>query len=371
MWGRLAIAVALFGTGCWVTPSEISQQLGESGLDTDTGPVAETLEIVSISPTMASNGGGAEIEIVVTALGPDLEVLFGDRVAQVVGQAGSLLTVTMPRSSMEGAVDVTVRSGGQQAVAVEGIYLWPDGTDLMGAIGRFEYAHFHDRLGLNPEYTVSAQMGFVSPIDFEGFELWAPRLDQCSRNYSVDQSDWVMLDTGAGHLELESGSTAVAISGTADPSWFQTDLSEADYLSNARYDLRPFSGGEHWPAVEISGFLQTPPGEMRVTSPNLDSVTAGITRTVALKWQDAGTGDFIVVYIGRYEADVLKETVTCALRDDGEYLISGSFFSDWSLLGQAYFAMGRVKRSTAILPHNNSRSEVMGIRWSTGWVWQN
>ena len=130
-------------------------------------------------------------------------------------------------------------------------------------------------------------------------------------------------------------------------------------------------GADNWPSVQIDGLVETPPGDMTVTSPNLGSVTAYINRTVDLRWDDPDTGDFVLVYIGRYEADTLKEEISCALIDDGAHLISSNMFSGWNTLGQAYVALGRAKVSKATLPHNNSQSEVLGIRWSAGWVFQN
>ena len=368
---KLLIGCFLLVTGCWVTGPEVNQKIGGQDTDTDTDSGLDALEIVSVSPVMGSNGGGTVVEIETTPLAADLEVLFGDRVAQVLEVTGSRIKVTVPPSDAVGWTDISVRSGGIEAVDTEAFYLWEDGKGQIGALGVFQYVYEYDRVGINDEIEVSADFAFFEPTDFKGYQFWAQNLDQCIRNYSPDTSSLRTIDTGANQAVLQTGVKSVAINSTSTSNWYEAELAEADFVSNSQYDLRSMNGADNWPSAQVDGFVQTPPGEMIVTRPNLGSVTAAINRTVDLRWDNSDTGDFVLVYIGRYEGDALKEEVSCVLRDDGAYLISSSMFAGWSTLSQAYFAIGRAKVSNAMLPHNNSQSEVLGIRWSAGWVFQN
>ena len=163
MMNRFPLGFLLLVTGCWVTGPEVNQKIGgqDTDTDTDTDSGLEELEILSISPVMGSNGGGTVVEIQTTALADDLEIAFGDRIAQVLDVTGSRITVTAPPTDSVGWTDIAVRSGGLEAVQSEAFYLWNDGAGRTGALGLFQYVYEFDRLEFDPQTDVSAEFVFV------------------------------------------------------------------------------------------------------------------------------------------------------------------------------------------------------------------
>lgn len=368
--GRIAgILSFMCLSGCWVTPTELADKTGVVDTDTDTDTGLDGLSIVSLAPKMASNGGGDEVEIETTKLGADIEVLLGGRVAQILEVTGNRIRITVPKQETEAWVDVEVKSGGRSAVLEDSFYLWPDGTGLMGAIGVFEYWYEYDILSFEDQERVSSQINFVEPTSFRTREYWAPSLDQCVRDYSPDVGDVTLINTEATEVVLKSGVREVTILQSGASSFFEAELSKDDFIRNARYDLNAMAGASIWPSVDVQGFAETPAGDFTVYKPNFGATLPNISRTVELSWDASNPGDVILVYIGRYEGSTLKEVVTCSLRDDGDHIISSSLFSGWSTLSQAYVAMGRATTSTAILPHNGSQSDILGIHWASGLVW--
>lgn len=358
-------------SACWVTSADLAQKLaidsGDSDTDEDNG--LDSLDIRSISPKMASNGGGTEVEIETTQLAADVEVLFGDRTAQVLGTVGNRIVVSVPKQEASGWVDLEVRSGGASAVAEESFYLWPDGTGKVGALGIFERWYQHDLFGIEDEEWTNGLVQFVEPTSFRTYEYWSDALDTCARDYSPDVSGVRVFDSGASRLVLESGVEKVAMNRSSEGPWFEMDGQYDDFIADAVYTQEAMDGAENWPFDEVPRFVQTPGGALKVTSPDFTSSLPSINRTVTLEWETDNVGDYILVSLFRYSGQEVQEGITCVLRDDGFHIISGSMFTGWSTAGTAYVAIGRAKAGIGLLPHDGSRSDVLGIDWVSGFVW--
>ena len=367
----LPLFSVLLSPACWVTSSDLANKLAtDTDTDTDTdSETVDTLDIRSVSPKMASNGGGTEVEIETTQLAADVEVLFGDRTAQVLGTVGNRVIVAVPKQDASGWVDVEVRSGGVSAVSEASFYLWPDGTDKIGAIGIFERWYKHDLFGIEDEEWTNGLIQFVEPTTFRTYEYWSSALDTCARDYSADVSALRVLNSGANRLVLESGIEKVALNRSSDGPWFEMDGEYADFIADAVYTQEPMSGGENWPSEEVPRFVETPSGRLNVLSPNFAATLPSINRTVTLEWETDNVGDFVLVNIFRYSGQELQEGVSCVLRDDGFHIINGSLFTGWSTAGTAYVAIGRATAGSGLLPHDGSRSDVLGIDWASGFVW--
>jgi hypothetical protein len=365
-------AFLVFG-GCWITPTEVEEKLvGETGdTDTDTDTNSDDLEIISIEPYVASSGGGQEVVLEASTLASDVEILVAGRTSLITETVGARITFTVPPSTEEGWVPVELITGGQKATKEEGLYLWEDGTGLIGAVGVLERSQEIDPLDPGVLPTVSSTIYFVEPTAFETADFWAPGLGQCARDYTPTTSGLTRLSTGMDSLVLSSGSRSfgVAVLGS-DSTVFESDLGSSDYIANARYDLEGMAGSEVWPSGDILGFVQTPPGEMTVTDPSLASLAANVSRTMRLKWEDAGTGDFVVIELFRYNDSTVAETVTCVVPDTGAFTVNASNFSGWSTFSLMRVRLGRAKVSNATLPHNLARSDVLGIHWAQGWATQ-
>lgn len=367
------LACGLCLTGCWVTADEISQKQSDDS-DTDTGPVLEELEILSVAPQVGSNGGGTEVEIETTMLGAEREVELGGRIAPILDVTGNIITITVPRNlDLTGWADIVVRSGGREAIKEQAFHLWPDGTGKRGALGAFQYFTNYDELG-DTETGVVAQMGFVEPTEFHTYQFWAPGMDQCVRDYTVTSSAFVDIDTGASWLEVQSGTHTVSIPAQTGNLWFENvALGGDNFFPDASYDLKGMTSDyAEWPVESMPAFFQTP-AELEVSSPDLGSFSANISRSTELRWDTSGAGDFVLVRILRYQgltSPSLAEVVTCVLEDDGAYNMSSSVYGGWSTLSAADVAIGRAKTSKAVLSHNGSDSDILGVQWIRAWVSQ-
>ena len=330
--------------GCWITPTEIEGKLGTHTGDTDTDEGLGTLEIISIEPFIASNGGGQEVVLEASTLDSDVEILVGGRTSLITETVGARITFTVPPSSEEGWVPVELVTGGRSASKEEGLYLWEDGTGLVGAVGVLERLQEIDPLDPAVQPTVASTIYFVQPTEFETADFWAPQLGKCARDYTPDTSALTRLRTGMDTLVLSSGSRSFGVGVTAtDATVFESDLGSSDYISNARYDLEEMTGDMVWPTGDIGGFVQTPSGEMTVTEPLLDSLAATVSKTVSLKWQDAGAGDFVLIQLLRYDDSTLVDVVSCVVPDNGSFTVSSSNFSGWSTFSLMRVRVGESK----------------------------
>ncbi len=86
---------------------------------------------------------------------------------------------------------------------------------------------------------------------------------------------------------------------------------------------------------------------------------------IPLIWTGSG-GDYMLIEIYRYGTSSVEDVVTCVARDDGSFLVPGSAFTDWTILSQITFVVGRATTSDVVLPHNRGRSEVLGVAWVQG-----
>ena len=142
-------------------------------------------------------------------------------------------------------------------------------------------------------------------------------------------------------------------------------LSNADIPDNVYYDLEPINGGVT-PDMNVSIFAQA----SKQVVPNVPSFTSSspayISQNQYFTWTPTGA-DWIE--ISMIQLDSNNNTISqaiCVVEDTGSFTVDGSAHSTWTSGEIIYIIFSRAIESNALLPHNNSRSRVVGMYSAIG-----
>ena len=171
----------------------------------------------------------------------------------------------------------------------------------------------------------------------------------------------------AEEVQLSADTVSINLTYDVEEGWFSGVLNEEQFVRNASYQLEPIENSEPWPSYSVMDFLQTPSGELTITSPAMDGATVPDVRNdFDLKWSGANNGDYMVAVIHRESDDGSWEEVRCLLQDDGQHRLDHKVFQGWYRGGELRIRLGRVLKSSAMFEHDRSSSGVVGIYWVYG-----
>ena len=83
---------------------------------------------------------------------------------------------------------------------------------------------------------------------------------------------------------------------------------------------------------------------------------------------EGGEGDELLVMVRRSDANYNElETVGCVVTNDGGFTVPQSAWkAPWGEGEWLFIYVGAMAEGEAVLPHNNSESRVVGLRWVVG-----
>jgi hypothetical protein len=316
---------------------------------------------------------GHEVELRGGPFPTDSVILFGDDEATVLTYAPDRLTVRVPDLGLDDVVDITVASELAASPDALDFNYYEDATGRIGAIGIVEFgAH---RGGYWADTVIDdgwSQVIFTMPTDL-GWEhlAYAGGPDRCERDWALDEEIFGY-DPELATVELTNGGPPLPLEW--DPVAYGFVSGPLPTEPGAAYDLLPMAGNPDWPAFDVAGLSGTLPTAMDLVSPDIDQDTfASVPESFSLSWQGPYDGDLVLVWMTRQtwdgQAFQAQESVSCWLVDDGAFVVP-DLWDDWDESDDyVYFAIGRANRPRGvILPHNNGRSEVLGVYWAVGFL---
>lgn len=340
---------------------------GADGGATDTGqPIVIAVE--SLDPLYGLTSGGEPVVIRGGPFAADVEVRFGDERAEVRTWLADELRVLTPQADQEGWVDVTVTTSAGEGTLAHGYRYFRDGSGMTGMIGRVERVEQVGALAALGE-TGAAQVAFLTPkAGASYFDTVADDWDSCRRNWSPDLG-WVLVDPGAASLTLSS-------TDGADPLVLAWD--EAEDLFNGSdgdgsVDVDLLQEGDTWEVLDFASSdfpafdlpeLVTLPGQVELTSPDLDSTSLSLgVGDLDFTWQQGTDGTGLVFLLNLVDGGTgtQVEQVSCLVADDGSFSVAPTTFQSWEAGLTLYIKVGRALETTSTLPLNQADTRLVGI----------
>lgn len=375
-----ALLPLLLLSGCWLTDPEIVSKYDDEDPDSDTEVIDPTAtnRVVSVNPVSGTTSGGVFVTVVVDAVGSDPVVTVGGSAARIDSIEGNELIIELP-SGDEGAVDVTVTSGGGSGTAVDGFFYWEDGEGKLGTAGEISWTHYTGELsalGYLDEGLVEFQV--VRPTS-DGFDAqYTDVRDRCT--LSSADTDWRPYALDAMGARITSASGGERLTGY-DMGTDTFTMDATDFLvPGATYSLAPLETNSEYPGFGIDDFV-TLPALFTLDEPSTTTVNiAGdqgeyVGRTFDLEWSGPFDGAYIIVVLHRWETVgfdyQLVESARCVLHDDGSFRFPGnSLWTGYSIGAPLDIYISRVYHNPVVLPHNRSKNGVVGRYIIGGTLWQ-
>ncbi len=360
-------ASLLGSSGCWVTNDEIAGKLGLGDDTGDTAIIGDPIQVASVSPSFGSTAGGTQVQIIVDGLGgAGATVSFAGVDANVVAVTDNEITAITPASS-PGFADIAVVSGSRRDTLSNGFRYYPDQAGQTGVLGVMEWI---DRPAAGVD---DGQLWLAitqpTPVDYRFYAFGTSTLDTCVLN--TGQGSVSRIDPGVATANL-SGPADLSLTWNASQTRYELPITVDDFVSGATFDLEPFASGD-LEGIGFPGLLDVP-FPITVSEPVLDG-TQVVPRDVTFEWNDDDAGDWVGMQLQRYRTDIfgntgLADVVTCVVEDDGLFTVPETAWSGWSPFDQITVFVGRAEQSDELAPHDNSRSQVIGLWWTAGAVFQ-
>ena len=336
---------------------------GNIELGEDTG-WSEVLRLDAPSPSYGSDAGG----VIVTLTGGEFvegaRVFFGDAEAQIQSFSPTELVVVAPPGE-EGNVDVRVDSG-ESVVLAEGAFRYlRDGSGQAGALGAIEW---YELLGgywdAGSVSWGSAWWGLIQPKDIRYADVFGGEADACVSGPGFP--DVRLMELGANQTTLSGADGALSFT-LANDGFFEASPEASSLSTQGGWRLEPVTNGPFL-GMTVEDLARTP-AAVTLTSPKLDddeAITLGVDE-LKLKWE-GGEGDELLVMVRRSDADYNElETVGCVVTNDGGFTVPESAWqAPWGDGEWLFIYIGAMAEGEAVLPHNNSESRVVGLRWVVG-----
>lgn len=325
----------------------------------------------SVTPTAGLSSGGEELILAGHGLGEDVEVRFGDQVAEVTSADAERLYVVAPPADAEGPVEVSVRRGAKVDRLDAGYTYWADGTDLVGAVGSLWY--FQRRGGYWAASEVdeaSLQFKLVQPAPaYEYWRYWSTALDTCSTN---PPSPYTFVPYDLGAVDPDVRAELVAPSREASAGWDATyggfvneDFPVAALLTTQPWKLLPLQV-QGFPPFETTELMLTP-SAWELSAPRIDGdlMLPASVDPLVVRWSGGGA-TAVVLQVGLIGADGFESEVFCAATDDGEFEVPASFTADWPAGREVHLLVGRYVAPSGTLAFNHARAAVYVLDWRYG-----
>ena len=340
----------------------------DSDTDTDTDADADAPAIDSIDPTSGATAGGTVVTLYGT-FEDDVTVRVGGADAEVtdVHPRKGTLTFVTPASAAAGTVNVVIESGGQTAKLVDGFTYVEDGTGKVGMVGSVTW---FDQVG---DYwsggAVDRGSVLLTPTtlgEWDWNQSYSPTLDTCAsdQTYSYTTSLSV-LDVGASSKATlqGGGNTFTANWNTTYLGYYNNALTSGDISAGRTVSLvNATSSNGAFSDFSVPDLVAIP-GAFAVTAPPISGTSPPlVSKSFTLSWGGSG-GDGLLVSLGMVNSSGsdYQEVVTCALRDDGSFIVPSSAFTlGWPTDRELDIYVSRYTLSTATLPYNNADAAVIG-----------
>lgn len=303
--------------------------------------------VQGVNPDWGPLAGGTAVEVQGGGFGADAQVLFGSQPVETTVLDAGRLVVTTPEARVEGAVNVTVQSGGQSDTLYDA-FTYLDGGgggddsggsgDNRGLVsGLVELSYFvvacPSCFGASSYLDYSVAAAFHAPV--EGSWLsWMPALGSCANDPSPtalsgqtqDVGDRVYLNSGAVSLALRRGGSGSAVIYQA------TALEQTDWVKNGAWDLELPELG-----AEVTGVAHGPQIFDTITPTALladgaQAFSATINRSSArFTWSPAGVADGFVVRLDVYSSNGASYlgSVLCHASDSGSLTVPSGALSGY------------------------------------------
>ena len=361
----------------------------DADADSDTAADLERLQITGVQPAYGSNAGGYEVVISGGPFDATASAVFvGDTEsvsASVVSVTDDTLTVAVPATANVGDAAVRVVTDTHAGNRPSMFTFFADGTDRYGVVGGIEYFQqigtywsdvVHDK--------ADAFMFFVAPQSAGYAEMYYTGDRTGDGNCALDYVGGTTWDDaayflpGTPDLRLASGTGApVALDQSTDtqyPWFYAATLRPDDVVPGVDWNLMLVNGegtGD-LPRFHVDGIAHTP-DPFQLTAPDMSGATApSVRKAIQLEWVPGTEPDrYVVATLYRHDlatAEIL-ETVTCVLRDDGQFTVPGTFWTGWDEGAQITIIVGRVVETGALLSYNNAKSGVVGANFVHGAAW--
>lgn len=392
--GTLAL-VLLSGCGSGLTaiaPGDTSADAdtdadSDSDADADTDADLERLQITGVQPASGSNAGGYQVTISGGPFDGSASAVFvGDTesvTATVVSVADDSLVVEVPATANIGEAAVRVVTDTHAGNRPSSFTFFEDGAGRYGVVGGIEVFHQVGTYWSTAAHdTADAFMFFVAPQAAGYAEMYfAPSRSgdgTCALDYGGGSTwtDATYFLPGTPDLRIASGAGApLAIDQSTDAQypWFYGSTLRPDAVTlGADWNLVLVNGDGDLPRFHVDGIAHTPDAFV-LTSPDMTGdVPPSVRKAIQLNWiPGTEPNRYVVATLYRYDVDTqaVADTVTCAMRDDGQFTVPGTLWTDWVEGAQISIIVGRVVETDATLSYNNARSGMVGATFVYGAAW--
>jgi hypothetical protein len=272
----------------------------------------------------------------------------------------------------DGWADVQVSSA-EYDCSLEGAYqFWPDGQGEQGALGSVFWNNYQ---GGYWDTSVlphgGAWFGFAAPTQYSYADLYGGVMESCESGFTPSFGALAWEDVG-GQATLVSSEGTLQLDWDSAQGQWRGDGESGDIVAGAVYQLEPIAGAEpDWPDFGVASFARMP-SSFSITNPSVNGAELDfiVDDTLALEWDASQPADYVVIEVRRVVSGVTAETIRCLVEDDGAFSVAPGNFDGWDWWEQyLVFDVGRVRESASVLPHNRSRSGVVGVYWTSGAVW--
>ncbi|TVQ91900.1 MAG: hypothetical protein EA397_08350 [Deltaproteobacteria bacterium] len=371
--------------GCWVTSEQVAAKVADLPTEeTESDPTSSDptevvpLRYAGLAPVVGSNGGATEVTIQVGPVDPsDISVTFGGVQASVVSATEDQVVVLTPAVAFNGSVDVVIASRGELARATEAFYYWPDGsgrTGLVGVVSNHDYGRPYIP---PPEFDRSASLVWIEPSSLRWWELYAPTIDTCVRDYEREGPRINFIEPGLSAMTLSGPTGDHALLPDSDGEFFGFYESDATFSYGATYDVEQPEGAVGFPELLLEDAVPIPEEGFEVFEPAMQNDTLATLppfSSINLRWRGGESGDYVLIRARRYASvesnSVVADTITCAVFDDGQHLISNALWSAWDPDELIEISVGRAIEGQVRLPTNNAEGRIYGIQWWYGALMQ-
>ncbi|MCK6505352.1 IPT/TIG domain-containing protein [Myxococcota bacterium] len=333
----------------------------------DSGLAQGPVWIDAVDPTWGPTAGGTAVSIRGGGFSGDVSVLFGSAELAVTVVDDTELVVTSPSTSVEVAVDVTVRTELGEAVLADGFVYSDDGPPDTGDGGAadggagdggggdgggggseagkvsgavefyYEVIACPSCFGVTEQLNVGAVATFHSPVSGTWTD-WLPARGSCSTTASPagpnsdtrDVGEWVYLESGTTSHGLRR------VSAGGQTQYEVTGLAQGDWVRNSAWDLSVSEGGA-WGPFNLSAVVKTTEGfedvqPIAILNDGPQAFGAQISPTGAtFSWSPAGIADGFLVIVDVYSASgtTFLGRVACYDDDTGSMTLPSSGLSGY------------------------------------------
>ena len=344
--------------------------------DADSDSDADPPSVTGVTPEYGSNAGGNQLVISGSNFEGSPSVKLGSATATVVSSTASTITVTSPKTSESGYVDVSVTTSGGTDKLTTGFYLFPDAKGKAGLLGSVDWNVYQGGYWTGAAPFGSAWVSLVDPVDAHYWQFFSSSVDSCASNYTSAIS-FSVFDLGVSTVNMKVGSRSIPLAWDSAGLQWGAELVSADYKASSTYSLDTVSSASY-PDFTLAS-LATTPSAISLTSPNINSSTPPyLTRSnLRFQWTGAAGADYVLLDLilsrdGNLDTASIINEVTCWVNNDGDFTVPPSMFSSWPTTGVLYILVGAVSEGgTSVMPTDNSESRVVGGYWVIGAGWPN